>query len=796
MKFAAYLRQRFREARSKRTRVLTFDRETTTGKYMGRKASPFDPMNWIVATGWKYLDNEEVHYKYYTSPSEFPTQDEMPLDDVLYLVGFNIKFDLTWKWDSPEFRRFRAQGGRIWDCQLAQYLLTGQVMNMKAGDMTRPSMNNTARRMGLPQKIDEVHVLWDQGVDTPDINPDLLLTYLCGSHKMGTTDRYGDVMGDVLTTEAIFKQQVAYARELGVMPLMEARMDALMCSTEMEFNGLRIDVVTAEKRRVSLQSARDELWENLQCETAALPFDFNWGSGQQLGALLFGGDIKYDTKITHPTHPYFFKEVVEPVLGPDGTPVVVKSGKSAGEVKTKKVKVYDETRPRTLTVERSHNFPGFVTLEDHWKTPSGAPSTSEETLDEIIESNPGIEFIELLGLYRWLDKDLGTYYRKYNERKGAWQGMLTLVQPNGYIHHNLNHCVTETTRLSSSNPNCQNLPRSDKSEVKRMFVSRFGKHGRMIEIDYSALEVVVKAMLSGDRMLTKDLMDGVDMHLMRLSLCKEEDYDTLKYILSDEAHARYREIKDGRQDIKGYSFASQYGAGIKKMALTTGLAPEVIQALQAAEKARYADVTAYEESVYAAVESSARAVSNVKTPNGYPAKRGKYHSPLGTIYTFTQGDAPSFLHKKGIYTTFYKPEMMNYPTQGDAGAIVQVIMGKLIRHFAELMNYEDQAFLVNTVHDCIWVDAHENIADQVAHDMKRIMENVPRYVEEMVGLKSHVPYPVAVETGANMYDLHKYKDFDYNKYPTPHTTAWPEEYGQSTLLYYNWEDEPMMGHAA
>ena len=344
--------------------------------------------------------------------------------------------------------------------------------------------------------------------------------------------------------------------------------------------------------------------------------------------------------------------------------------------------------------------------------------------------------------------------------------------------------------------NCQNIPRGDKSEVKRMFVSRFGEQGRMIEIDYSAVEVVVKAMLSKDRMLTKDLMDGVDMHLMRLSLVKLEDYEVLHSIMDDEGHPRYKEVKSGRQSIKGYSFASQYGAGPKKMAESTGLSVETIKGLQAAEKARYSDVTAYESNVEHEVEASARTASNVKTDAGHTTKRGRYMSPLGTIYTFTARDAPKFLQDKGIYVTFYKPEMMNFPTQGDAGAIVQVVMDKLQQHFAELMNYEDQAYLCNTVHDCIWADVHESIADQVAHDMKRIMENVPRYIEEMVKIKSHVPYPVAVEVGRNMYDLHKYKEFNYEKYPTPHTSAWPEEYGQTMLQYYDWDDNPIMVHTA
>ncbi len=791
MKYAAHLRQRFREARCKRTRVLTFDRETTIGKYMGRKASPFDPMNWIVATGWKYLDEKQVNHRYYNSPSEFPDSDEMPIDDVLYLVGFNIKFDLLWKWNDPEFRRFRATGGKIWDCQLAQYLLTGQIMNMKAGEMSRPSMNNVARRMGLGLKIDEVKKLWDQGIDTSDINKDLLLSYLCGSKDMNTVNRYGEVLGDVLTTEEIFKAQVKKARELGCMPLLEARMQSLMCTTEMEYNGLSVDVKLGEANRIRLTDACNELWENLECEVSDLPFEFNWGSSTQLGALLFGGDVKYKVQKPHPTQPYFFKEEIVQVLDKNGSPVIYQSGKKEGEFKTKKQKVYDLDRPKLKWFEEVYSFPGLVEGLPEWKTKKGSWKTDADTLDEVVDTYEDQDFIEILGIYRWLDKDLGTYYKKWNEKKQQWKGMLTLVQPDGFIHHSLNHCVTKTGRQSSSNPNCQNLPRGDKSVVKQMFRSRFGNEGVMMEIDFGAIEVVVKAMLASDRQLIEDLMAGVDMHTMRLSLVTGEDYDLLMKIKDDESHPRHKEVKSARQNIKGYSFSSQYGAGLATMAANCGLTKEKTQELQNAEKARYNKVTDYEESVFAAIEASARNVANVKTKNGYPAKRGKYTSPFGSIYTFTQIDAPSFLAKRGIYTNFYKPEMMNFPTQGDAGVVVQVAQGKLMSHFSELYNYEDKAFLVNTVHDCVWLDVHKSVADQVAHDIKRIMENVPRYLNEIFGMYAHVPFPADLEVGPNMYELHGYHDYDYESYPTPHTSAWPEEYGQTTVAYYDWDDNPI-----
>ncbi len=313
----------------------------------------------------------------------------------------------------------------------------------------------------------------------------------------------------------------------------------------------------------------------------------------------------------------------------------------------------------------------------------------------------------------------------------------------------------------------------------------------MIEVDYGAIEVVVKAMLAGDKQLIEDLMAGVDMHTMRLALCTGSDYNELMGILDDESQPRFKEAKAARQNIKGYSFASQYGAGPKTMAAATGLTIDEVKELQAAEKRRYHAVTAYEDGVEAAVNASSRGVANVQTSSGYPAQRGKYTSPLGSIYVFTTIDAPDFLKKKGIYTNFYKPEMMNFPTQGDAGVIMQIALGKLMAHFSELMNYEDRAYLVNTVHDCCWLDVHNSVKEQVVHDVKRIMENVPRYLNEMFGLKAHVPFPADLEIGSTMYDLHKYREYDYNEYPTPHTSAWPEEYGQDTIAYFDWDDNPI-----
>ncbi|WP_411016471.1 DNA polymerase, partial [Salmonella sp. s40490] len=123
-----------------------------------------------------------------------------------------------------------------------------------------------------------------------------------------------------------------------------------------------------------------------------------------------------------------------------------------------------------------------------------------------------------------------------------------------------NNCATVTGRLSGSRPNMQNIPRDGTSKVKQMFESRFGKEGRIVEVDYSALEVVALASISGDKNLLQQLIDGTDMHCYRLAGALGEDYATVFEKCHDKSHPEHKKYKQLRTDIKPRAFANQYGA--------------------------------------------------------------------------------------------------------------------------------------------------------------------------------------------------------------------------------------------
>lgn len=97
--------------------------------------------------------------------------------------------------------------------------------------------------------------------------------------------------------------------------------------------------------------------------------------------------------------------------------------------------------------------------------------------------------------------------------------------------------------------------------------------------------------------------------------------------------------------------------------------------------------------------------------------------------------------------------MKNYPVQGTGGEFVQAMCGRLWRHFVANDNYGGLAFLCNTVHDCVWTDAHKSVRDQVARDKKRIMESIPEFYNERYGMNITVPFPVEVEYGKHMNKL-------------------------------------------
>lgn len=717
------------------TKYQVFDTETENYETFKRFANPFDPKNYIVAIGWKVQGDSTNSWSYHKKGDK----PRLPIGkDIGLLVGLNIKFDLLYCYNHDDLRAFLDRGGQIWDCQYVEYLLSGADPKYHM-----VSMDSIIEYYGGRKKIDEVKALWDMGVKTSEIDKDLLIDYLVG------TEEESRASGDIGNTELIFLGQVARVMEQGMLPMVQARMDGLLATTEMEFNGLHIDTKEAKRKTIELTTELDELNEKLNESLPELPegLNFNWASNVHLSCLLFGGTIKYKKSapyLDQDGNPARKKEIRKVQVG------IHTSGRWKGEPKYKTEECKGELKYKMQ--EFYFELPGFCKPKPEWrlKLTDGADGPVFKTDADVVEAlGSDIPFIATLQRRNKVSKDLSTYYLIQDD-DGELHGMLTCMMPDHLIHHSLHHVLTTTTRLSSSKPNCQNIPKESTSEVKKMFNSRW-EDGVMLEADYSQLEVVVQGLLSGDRQLIEDLNNKVDFHCKRVAAWKGCTYEEAVYRCKDESYPDHRTWRRFRTDAKVFSFQRAYGAGAEKISATTGMPIEDVKALIEAEEILYSGVVSYNDRVKSEVENSAY---YFKDPvRGFrPFRQGYYKAPTGTLYSFRSYDAPSWAKKKGINDTFMPTELKNYPVQGTGGEIVQMQLGCLYRHFRKMNNYGGKALLVNTVHDCVWIDCKKEVSQEVAKDVKRILESVPEELKKRFNIDCKVPFPVEVEIGENLYN--------------------------------------------
>jgi len=193
------------------------------------------------------------------------------------------------------------------------------------------------------------------------------------------------------------------------------------------------------------------------------------------------------------------------------------------------------------------------------KTPAGAPSTDESVLTAFAEK--GIEEARLVLRVRKLDKIEGTYIN----------GMLKRLDRNSRIHGTFKQHVADTARLSSADPNLQNIPRSSGDEFKIRGAFTAKKGCVYIAADYDQIELYLAAHFSGDVNMINAILEGKDLHCSNASLIWEEPYEdmvTAKKISSSDPNytKRHELLQSYRQYVKIIGFGLLYGKGPNRLA--------------------------------------------------------------------------------------------------------------------------------------------------------------------------------------------------------------------------------------
>ncbi|TPP53451.1 DNA polymerase A family protein [Leishmania donovani] len=316
------------------------------------------------------------------------------------------------------------------------------------------------------------------------------------------------------------------------------------------------------------------------------------------------------------------------------------------------------------------------------------------------------------------------------------------------VHGELCHCVTATGRLSSQSPNLQNIPKEE--DLRRLIVSRFGAQGMMIEADYSQLEVVVLAALCRDPRMMQELRDNVDFHCLRVSLMTKEPYEDVVRKAKVEKDPQYIQL---RQQAKVFSFQRQYGAGVSTISTTTGLTEQEVDRLIVAEEHHYKELCKYYSLVTRCVEAGADRLLRLRTLDTSLWNANIRRAVMLTepIYYFVVPTGSKFDFTRDRKSV---PRLKNYPVQGLAGEIVQIMCGAIVREFYRKRNYGEKAFLVNTVHDCVWVDAHKCVADEVRADLARIMGHTQEAIAALwPDMKLDVPFKAEIHSGPSLGEL-------------------------------------------
>lgn len=658
--------------------ILTLDTETTMKNTVGNnKASAFCPDNYIVMAGVKYMGNEGLVLGPQVTRKSVQKDDLKlaPINLVKVLIGQNIKFDIhharkqgcsIYKTTLPEW----LVNNKIWDIQLAEYILTGQ-------ESKYASLDDMAKKYGLPVKDSKVSEAFAKGIGADGIDEQILAEYL---------------KQDINNTEAIAFKQMQEAYDRKKLPLIEAMMDALMAVEDMEYNGLAIDLplLAALKNKAKIEVSVHEMkimHDIMDLVPILKGQPFNIDSNKQLSAILFGGEIEFDTTV----------------------PVLLKNGKTR-----------NKHTKETITIAPVFN--GNI-----YSTPNANGFKIDEEVLSKIESNYAIIgkewhkiIIDILARKK-IKKELNTYY----------EGLSELIFPDGLIHHNINLCATETGRPSSNNPNSQNIPSSEESQVKKLFVSRWGKDGCIISVDYKQIEIIALAHLSQDKQLVEDIINGVDVH----TAVGIEYYGNLHLMSEDE-----------RRVIKTVNFGLIYGGTANALASQAGIPASEVKKIINAFYTRYPGVKIWQDKNINFVHASRGYDGTSVTTAGYPSGIGFLASDTGRVYTFHEKDNP---FKPG--TVNFKPtEIKNYPVQGFAtGDLVLTMVGVLWRKLKLNPKLKDTCLMVNLVHDEIVFDCKWEVYGEACKLIKNVLENTPKYLKDIYNIDFKLPTKVKVCVGDN-----------------------------------------------
>lgn len=283
------------------------------------------------------------------------------------------------------------------------------------------------------------------------------------------------------------------------------------------------------------------------------------------------------------------------------------------------------------------------------------------------------------------------------------------------------------------------------SKIKECFTSRWGKEGKIMEVDYSQLEVLGLAILSKDQQLIDDINNDLDFHCVSASWVTGKDYAYIKQKV-DEGDRYWKSV---RKAAKRPRFELQYGAMPPTIAENNGWPLSQAEDYVNRYYERYPQVGIWQDLIREEVEQSAEYKGD-RSPTGLPLKRGYHISPTGRIYTFKEYERKD--KKTGRYngrSGFSLTQMKNYPVQGFAtGDIVPTMGGVLFKELSSVFGPEEMC-MVNTVHDSYVFDVYIGDVEYVQGVISGILDRTGEIISKKYSIDIPVKLKYDISVGDN-----------------------------------------------
>jgi DNA polymerase-1 len=329
------------------------------------------------------------------------------------------------------------------------------------------------------------------------------------------------------------------------------------------------------------------------------------------------------------------------------------------------------------------------------KTKTGQYSTGEDVLQRYLHNH---EIVPLILDYRELRKLKSTYI----------DTLPNMINPiTGRVHTNFMQAVAATGRLSSNQPNLQNIPirTSRGKEIRKAFVARDENHV-LVSADYSQVELRIIAALSGDKNMIEAFQQGEDIH---------------KATASKVFNVPLEEVtKDMRSKAKAVNFGIIYGQGPFGLAQQLGISRTEAKNIIEAYYTQFAALKTYQH----------QAVEDCRS-------KGFVETVLGR-----RRFLPDINASNAISRSFAERNAVNAPIQGSAADVIKVAMVK-IQSALKIANLKTK--MVLQVHDELLFDSPKEEVEQVFKLVKHEMENAVKLV---------VPLEVEIQSGNNWLEAH------------------------------------------